>query len=362
VYFLPHKSYVAFIFVGHSCLNLVKLIVSSTGITNSGIFSLCQACRTDEGCKKLVVLDITNTMVDSFGALHCIQNLTELQRLNFNNICQVIERDIAEKLDKENPQPYKLRQLQADFQHSASPHSIKVACQWCPNLTEGSFYTGINSTNIAVLKGLKNLRELTLGSDGSATLNFQNDILPLLKVIGEQLIKFECLDVGGVDIILIGKLCPRLQSLFVILNSDSGEASGEDISLGATSVKAKLFSSLTEFNVTYPFEITHYQLNSVICLLKSATSLKTFICRYMHCLTDELLLDVYAVNLLSSIERVQFEHCNNIQPAVIWPLVEGANNLRSLHILDCWNITRADFDHIESVVRNNNFDLEVLWK
>lgn len=338
-------------------------MVNNTGIGNSGIFSLCQACQTDRGCRKLSVLSISDTVVNSFGALHCVQNLPELQCLYFNNICQVIEKDIELKMaSEEEIHPYKLRRLHTDSLHSSSPRCIEIACKWCPYVTEGHFYTGLNTNNIHILKCLRNLRELTIGNDGSEILNFRDDIVPVLKIIGHQLSVFESFDVSGVDIISVGQLCNSLRSLTIVLHDNSvGIPDESDLALTAND-KVKLFSSLVNFGITYPYEYTAYQKSAVTCLLKLAKCLKTFVCRYMECLTDEILLEVYQVNPLVNLEKVQLEHCNNVHPTSVWPLLEGTNFLKCLHILECWNIKRSDFDSFLKFITQNNFNFELKWK
>lgn len=360
---IHYNLFVFILFTGNNCFNLVKLVANNTGIGNSGIFSLCQACHSDRGCKKLVTLNISDTLVNTVGALHCVQNLPLLQFLYFNNICQIVEKDIEnrEKDGKELHQ-YKLRRLFTDSLHSSSAHSIEIACRWCPNVTEAHFYTGLNGENIHVLKTLTNLKELSIGNDGSEFLNFQTHVLPVLEVIGQNLHKLGIYDVSGVNILSIGVHCRNLQFLFIVLNDDASLNVNDGPLLLTTKQKWLLFANLIDFGIVYPYEETSYQVDAVVCLLKSAKMLKSLVCRYMKCLTNDHLLDIFTENPFTDIEKIHLEHCNNVGPECIWPLLQGKNNLTSLELYDCWLVSRNDFEEFQKYARKNNFSLQVKWK
>lgn len=300
-----------------------------------------------------------DTMVDSFGALHCLQNLPELQFLNYNGICQVVERDVHEK-SGEKTQPYKLRQLQVDSFHTCPPGAVVTACTWCPYVSEAHFFSGLNSTNIPALKSLKYLKDLVIGNDGEA-IEFREDILPVFEVTGSQLQSLSLFDVSGVELLPLGINCPNLCSLTIVFNNDAVEMS-DNIHPMLSYDKNNTFQKLLKLDMVYPYQATMYQKHAVVFLLKAAKSLKSFTSNYMSFLTDDILLDVYKLNPLVSIEKVHLVQCNSISAAGIWPLLTSENSLTTLELSGCWHISKADFESFQKYAKANNFKLELKWR
>ena len=140
---------------GHNCPKLHHMATNFSPVTDSGLFSLCQAPRDTAGCKQITHLDIRGTTVRLRGALHCLQNLPDIHYLGFDSICDVIAKDIElRRKNGKEAKIYKFREICDDFL-GTKPDSILSVCQWCPHVCKAVFTSGITDENFKAMSALK---------------------------------------------------------------------------------------------------------------------------------------------------------------------------------------------------------------
>ena len=96
---------------------------------------------------------------------------------------------------------------------TVTAHSIKFACQLCPNVTEVYLHQNIGNSGMAYLTQLQQLRVLEVVSCAPDSITFEEGLVPVLKQAGPNLIRLTLYDFADIDIIRIGQYCPQLQHL-----------------------------------------------------------------------------------------------------------------------------------------------------
>lgn len=96
---------------------------------------------------------------------------------------------------------------------TVTAHSIKFACQLCPNVTEVYLHQNIGNSGMAYLTQLQQLSVLEVVSCAPDPITFEEGLVPVLKQAGPNLIRLTLYDFADIDIIRIGQYCPQLQHL-----------------------------------------------------------------------------------------------------------------------------------------------------
>ncbi|XP_052269674.1 uncharacterized protein LOC127871067 isoform X2 [Dreissena polymorpha] len=346
--------------IGHNCPKLHHLAINFTPVTDSGLFSLCQAPMDTAGCKQITHLDIRGTTVRLRGALHCLQNLPDIHYLGFDSICDVIAKDIElRRKNGKEAKIYKFREICDDFL-GTKPDSILSVCQWCPYVCKAVFTSGITDENFKAMSALKHLRTLHICSSGSNAVTFTAGVLSLLKDIGHQLEDFMLVDVDFVDLTAIGMYCKNLASL-TLWTQDQTESPTNAIDLQGLNlfqIYKKLTSCVICMNPNFgPGKV----MTGLSVLLKAALLLQRLSLSYMETLTSDVFMDVLNFNQLSHLEAACFPSCPNLGPDVVVRLLQGSNQLQKLDLTHCEKITRKNYEEFKAFVALNNFKLDISW-
>lgn len=123
------------------------------------------------------------------------------------------------KTAEKNPQirTYAINSLTATGIQCATvtAHSIKFACQLCPNVTEVYLHQNIGNSGMAYLTQLRQLRVLEVVSCAPDPITFEEGLVPVLKQAGPNLVRLTLYDFADIDLIRIGQYCPQLQHLTI---------------------------------------------------------------------------------------------------------------------------------------------------
>lgn len=172
---------------------------------------------------------------------------------------------------------------------------------------------------------------------------------------GLQITALELGDIDVINIPLIGQLCPNLEllSLYMIGSYDyMFQHKVNDVT--------DPFSCLKELDLIFLHKIDIPEIFLTL-LLSQAKQLKLFHLHNSESLTDQLFLDVLALNPLAEIKDVAFEHCPHITGNILKALLMMDNHLETFNCLWCDNFTLREFQECEKYVREQNLDVNMQW-
>ncbi|KAL4231641.1 hypothetical protein ACF0H5_009220 [Mactra antiquata] len=349
--------------IGFHCHALTDLNIRNTKTSNSGVFSICKACHPEQGCKKLVRFIIYGTMINFKGALHCLQNLPSLQYLGFDDTCSLVEADVQERtIQGHDNVNYRLRNIVAHGIKvlEVSEESITLACQLCEQATEARLYCDINNNAVLSVKTLKNLTKLGIGNSHTQILTFENGVLPVLREIGHQLEELTLADVNDFDLVAIGNYCRNLQSLSLLVSEDN-ENQLPSVTNMFVDGHHVIFSKLKRLEIHFPMSETNLQRNAFVILLKNAKTLTKVTLQYVSWLTTDIFQEVLEENPLIMLREMKLVYCDVIEGEAIKRLVFESNDLHTLNLFKCRNISRQDFEQMNKYVKKNNLNLSISW-
>lgn len=355
--------------IASSCRQLRELNVLGCPISDMGVMSLVVAFNPDQPkCEKLLKLDISSTAVTSKGASIALTNLKQLRFLVYPDMCDVLYRlhhshQAEDEVAKEKQ--HNLRLLTVSFLKSnlgPVEKTVEVSCAFCPYITEVNFIHGVTNESLLYLSSLEHLRVLYLANCDEESITFEEGLVPLLQMRGEQLHEISLYEINNVDIGVIGACCPNLRKFTSLIagfkNAKFPMHSHPEILMLS---HHKPFTKLTHLKILLhtpeKFFPPEY-LKSLLCNAKQITEVQL---AFIETLTDSILEDVLNVNQLEHLETLTLENCDKVTVAPMLLLLEGPNDLTHLTLKRCKEITLQNFEYLADLAKSNQYDLEILW-
>ncbi|XP_041371068.1 uncharacterized protein LOC121384653 isoform X2 [Gigantopelta aegis] len=352
------------------CQNLQVLDVFACPITDVGAINLCGRTHNNSRlCDNFKKLDISATKIGNTGASEILKTFKNLLHLGYADVMEAVtlasgQLGCASK-DSENndlnSQVFQLRTLTATGLKckEVSPQSVYVACSVCPFITEVIFYQGAINSSLQNLKYLQHLHSLEITSDQAEDVTFFDGLVPLLKEIGSRLYSVGLFDIKDLDLGKLGVLCPALENLKCVMAAFNSVAFYESFLTGLES--KQIYRCLKKIMIVVGNDSTNFSAGTFQTMLVNAEHLQVMHLVNVQCMTSELLLQVIKCHGLKSLCKVYMESCNQLTVSGIRELLFCDNPLNSLIVKHCEEITRCDFDNLNRLVHQNNFDLAIEW-
>lgn len=362
-----------------SCCDLQDLALRHCQVCDNDVGVLCNMAMQKERFA-LRKLDLSSSMVTDMGIRALLRTIPHLQEFLYSNLigCIIAESPITEEyehqyllqlppLGQESSSTYNnetgqtsLRMLECtDFSHVTDNH-IKLISFLCPKLVslDLRFARGFSSAGLTDLLRLKHLKELKLAS--SDQLSFEGALLNYLRLHGQQLTVLSLEDFDGLDLHLVGQLCPHLRKLLVFMMSDSASFTSGEYGSVLNSTPFEHLEELALWCSNASTALTSDILNTVLPHCQALRSLEVI---RVNALTDSVLHEAVESHGFLSLKSLTLHECNAVSRAPISRLIlDDRNVLETLTLMDCFSITRRDYEGWLKLVKRRNYNLSVAWK
>lgn len=350
------------VLLGAFCPSLQDLDLAWCPVTDLGLKGLCVDVIHNvptPRCCNLRRLCITGTMVTLAGAAFILEKLSHLNDLDFVDTFEVLEALHSADLETrriEKVAKYDLNVLRSTgtmkgwVQRMLTPECFKIATTMCPHLTKVVVANADTPVEgLLLLSRCQQLTELELGFGSNNMLAFV-DVLPLLQVIGHQLLSLGLSELIALDVYAISTNCRRLQTLS-LCNID-----------GYTmfDLSHLNFPNLHSFTLLDAVDnpISDHVLTSILTKCPLLMNLRIFFCA---CITAPFLGKVFHTNRLSHLETFDLQSCDQLTLRGIKLLLEMENPLHFIGLRRCRAITRSDYCLLLHHIRMRNLNVSLEW-
>ena len=350
---------------------------------------LLQVCDNDVGvlCNlalqrerfPLCKLDLSSSMVTDMGIRALLRSLPHLQEFRHSNLvhCIIAESPILEEYeeylrgsqlhDKVPCQPANrdsgqngLRRLECCDFCSVTDQDLKLISYSCPKVVslDLRFARGFSKRGLMDLMHLEHLQELKLAS--SDELSFRNGVDIYLKGHGSQLTVLSLEDFDGLDLSYIGQLCPNIRKLLVFMMDDDATFTSRDNNNRALQPMFLYLEELALWCTNTNTTITHEMLSAIFTQSYSLRSLEVI---RVATFTDSILEEAILSHGFTDLKSLALHECNAVSSSGISQLIRDERNaLETLTLMDCFAITKRDYEGWCKVVKKRNYSLAVSWK
>lgn len=342
--------------VGCYCHELRSLNVCSCPVSDYGLMGLCLNLKDNSGqCQKLVRLLVADTHVTTEGAAFAVCYLPNLKEFDFDDMFSVLDvmhfgTNLTSKVLSHSTR-YGISQLLSN-NDKVSDARLRMAIALCPFVSKVSFQD-VNMTDQTLqgLAGLEHLKELSLGNGIKSQITFTGGIGPLLREVGRRLDKLQLSNVADVDVITLGKYCSRLRHLTLIHNHNYKSI---------VTYREPVFSHLRilEIICNDHSDMMSVVLNRVLFNCHRLTSVELKRCGGLN---DNFIREITTVNPLKDLRKFYLQECNEITAKAVLELFAQENNLASIRLWSCSNITEADYFQMIDRVKSENWDVTLDW-
>nr|XP_054765409.1 protein NLRC5-like [Lytechinus pictus] len=366
-----------------SCSDLQELALRHCQVCDNDVGVLCNMAMQKErfGLRKL---DLSSSMVTDMGIRALLRSIPQLQEFHYSNLigCIIAESPITEEFEHQYllQLPHlgqesslfsssavdtkmgqtSLRMLECtDFCNITDSH-LKLISFLCPKLVslDLRFARGFSSAGLTDLLHLLHLKELKLAS--SDLLSFEGALLAFLRRNGNQLTLLSLEDFDGIDLHLVGQLCPHLQKLLIFMTSDNADFTSGEYGNLSTQTPFKHLEELALWCSNANSTITPDILNTVLPHCLSLRSLEVI---RVAGLTDSVLHEAIDSHCFLKLKSLTLHECNAVSRAPISRLIlDDRNILETLTLMDCFSTTRRDYEGWLKLVKRRNYKLTIAWK
>lgn len=221
----------------------------------------------------------------------------------------------------------------------------------CGNSMEPNFFLQFANLNY--------ITELTLDSPPDARVQFNTQILPILKTRGVNIVLLSLGMVSMVDVSDIGMYCPHIESLSFFENTFRQSVNPNEKEFAFNYLKKLEIYSLcldSVLSVNEDFCVTQENLST---LLTSPFLESIHLTEQKH-VNDALLEDVFKTNSFLHLKVLSFEECN-ITKKTLWRFLQLHNPLNTLIIRDCNYIQQKHYEAFLDYVKMNGFNLKIVY-
>ncbi|XP_019634438.1 PREDICTED: uncharacterized protein LOC109477557 isoform X1 [Branchiostoma belcheri] len=347
--------------LANGCPELQKLDMSSTEVTDIGLFELCGLRESGTGCKKLYRLIIHSIQVTLFGLSYVIKALKQLKQLGTDlNTGLVLYGIYHDYLMYNLPlNPLKLDYVSFSSRHMLDslpvPASYIKALRICPNLT-GLVLRSAMLANIdeEILQSLTLLKTLEVEEDEYREHTFQTVVVPFLSRIGAKMEDLTFTGFSDVDLLAVSIHCPKVD----ILTLENTQGFAEQ---PAQQVNDSAFQNLKSFFVEIAYEELQepirYQLGHV---LKNAPNVSILHLWGVDCITDDFMTDVMKHNKFEFLRSLRLIDCPSVTRKTVEALMNAENRFAELIVDSCDKLKKTDLEELKKLAKSKNLSLTVI--
>lgn len=324
--------------VAENCTNLVKLDVScSKYITNSSIDILAKL-------KDLQSVQLYRTFVTLDGFVNLLLKCKKLQDIGR---CDEIGK-VLEYINLYHPKSGPFQLVTYVSRYATNDH-LQLAVQMCPHIRSMTIFHNTLQSDLMVLIGLGDLRELKLLSCDF----YADQIKQVLQVKGCNITHLHLEHVDQIDLnalMYISQLCPLLECLTLyncsLIQHTSLYTKKLDIAPFRNLKKITLVSMSTEEQLLFIFTNC---LNAEFIHIGTAVQL-----------TDDFLLKILDKNPLIYLKELRIMQSDFLTIRSIEKIIESCMSLEILVEIESWALlTDHDREYIRNYIKVNNYNIDI---
>lgn len=346
---LKELRHLKYLIINYDCTdNILKCIVenckliekldlsSSASITNSSIdiINKMSQLRSIQLYRTLVTLDGFTSLL-----LNC-ENLEDLGRCD--NIGKVLEH-IAINFSKT-----KRFNIKIYVSRYATLCHLKLAVEMCPNIRSMTVFHNTLQSDLMVLIGLKDLRELKLLSCDF----YADQVKQLLQVKGCNISHLHLEHVDQIDLnalMYISQMCPLLENLTLynctLIQHTSLYTKKLDILPLRNLKKITFVATCTDEHLLFIFTNC---LNIEFIHIGTAVQF-----------TDDFVLQILNKNPLIYLKELRIMQSDYLTMATVERIIQSCINLKILVELESWTLlTENDREYIRNYIKINNLNID----
>ena len=315
-------------------------------------------------CLNLVKLNVIFTSVSNSGAKILLKNLSQLAEIGYQNSLE----PILELLQENPTRKFFLKSI-----HSSSSDidddSLRAVINACPNVEYlyMATYPAMNCTSLLPLTETKlDLKEIHLtNAYGVNSISIVDTLTPVLSQKGEGLASLTLLEVSEVNISLMAKLCPNMRHLSLQFNWSYTKVNTNHISVTKDDFLSHLETLQILCCIPKPEEILPFYTpdsDDLRRLLRSK-NLQSIALSLCGNLTDNLMEEILDENPFPVLTELALETCHHIQFDALKPLLQSRNHLSKITLSRCQQMTRKDVDGYEKFLKKRKLTshVKVTW-
>ena len=331
-----------------------------TGVSDRGLKSLVLGQDSGGGsdarfgqCQRLsrlLVSGCQNVTCDSVEML--ILLLDRLSVLDYCDTVGVIHQIVdQQKIQKK----LLLRSLYCG--ESCSSESLSLALSVCPHVEHVYVVLSQDVTCQSLLSLLDitclhelHVRDETTWSDNDSLI-FSDVMNPVLTKHGDTLVSINFAEVFHVDVAAICDTCPNLLHVALLWN--------KSYTISDISGQRQWFPKLktVEYSVFQPNEMPP---NNLLLILRSP-HLKSLKIRQSCHLSDQIIEDTLSIHSFQYLENLELNKCHSLSFEGLEMLLEHENNIESVKLLECEQITKRDIQIYQKKLKKWKWSLNLEW-
>lgn len=345
------------------------LNVSGCPVSDKGIMNLCGTNNTQSTqCEKLVRLDITSTAVNVNGAQLALNNFPNMRFLMFPDVCEALHsihhqnrRNAMEGVNRTlNLQYISVQQMKPTSAPVTA--TIQSSCLQCPFITEVHFLRGVDNEGLLLISALKHVRTLHLANSVEELITFDSGVLPVLQLIGSTVEELALNEINDLNVDYIGSCCPDLKNFKCLISEYHSANFQVDSHSELSNTKHVRFRKLEKLEMLLFTAENNLSEFTLYHLIVNAIKLRSLNLAHVNVFGDSNVNSILEKNPLHYLEYLRLECCSHITAEGIWNILESENNLSTLSMLHCFEISRRDYDKFLKYLRSNNCDVNVQWE
>ncbi|XP_035691236.1 uncharacterized protein LOC118426083 isoform X2 [Branchiostoma floridae] len=346
--------------MANECPELQKLDMSSTNVTDIGLFELCGLRESGKGCKKINRLMIHNIQVTLFGLSYVIKALKQLVQLGTDlNTGLVLYGIYHDYLLYDLPlSPLKLDNVSFSSQLLDSlpvPASYIQALKLCPNLTILTLRSAmLENVDEEIVQSLSLLGHLEVEEEEYRQLTFQTEVVPFLSKVGAKLQTLTFTGFSDVDLLAVSVHCPNV--IDITLENVQGFAEQPAQQLKDSAFE-DLDSLIIMINDEVPQEPVKYQLERV---LKNSPKLTLLHLWGVDCFTDDFMTNIMKYNKFESLRSLRLIECHGVSRKTIEALMDTADYFCEVIVDTCDKLKKSDLEDIKKLAATKNLSFSVI--
>ena len=303
-------------------------------------------------------LNIENTRCSASGVAKFLFHHPNILFIHYENFSPVFQYIISNEFssvtrNKEYFPAFNLRKLTFS-EGEVTERGFVAGVTSCPFLdTLVARKTDLSNTLLAELMTVSTLTSLHLGNSSFTRhlLHFEDGVVPLLWSVGAGLTCLNLERFNRVDILQIGMLCPRLQSLRL-------SCIGSYVPVFDQS--KIVFDKLVDLELLNT-RGAHVYAKAIHQILDGAEHLRHAKFQFIDTLNDEIWREILDTNPLTELESLTMDQCHSVSVYSLEEIINRDNLLGSLACWSCRFITETDRDYLVRMIQLSNYDLHFSW-
>lgn len=320
-----------------NCKMIEKLDLSSSGsITNNSIDIMVKL-------KRLRSVQLYRTFVTLEGFAKLLLNCPNLEDIGrCDNIGKVLEY-IQCHVD-----PTKTFKLKIYVSRYAAGHHLQLAVQMCPDIKSMTVYHNTLQSDLMVLIGLRDLRELKLLSCDF----YADQIKQILQVKGCNISNLHLEHVDQIDLnalMYISQMCPLLESL-TLYNCTL---------IQHTSLYTKKLDILPFRNLKRITCVATCTEEHLLFILTNCLNIEFIHIGTAIQFTDDFVLKILNKNPLLYLKEFRIMQSDYLTMTSVERIIQSCINLETLVELESWTLlTESDREYIRNYIKINNYNID----